>query len=69
MVADVSCGRKEKRLVDEREELAVAILSPMRSGVGVEGWDAFVHSNVVVEVAEKAMEREGKEIRPWWKQN
>ena len=68
-MADVSCGRKEKRLVDEREELAVAILSPTRSWVGVEGWDAFVHGSAVVEVAEKAMEREGKEIRPWWKQN
>jgi hypothetical protein len=61
MVADVSCWRKEKRLVNEREELAVAILSPTRSWVGVEGWDAFVHGNAVVEVAEKAMEREDRD--------
>ena len=69
MVADVSCGRKKKKLIDEREELIVAILSPTRSWVGTEGWDAFVHGSVVVEVAEEAMEREGKERRLWWKQN
>ena len=37
MVADVSCGRKKKKLIDEREELIVAILSPTRSWVGTEG--------------------------------
>lgn len=69
MVVDVSCGMKEKRLIDERKELAVAILLPTRSWVATEGWDAFVHDNAVVEVVEEATKMEGKERRPWWKQN
>jgi hypothetical protein len=38
----------------------VAILSPVRSWVGGEGWVALVHDDVEVEVTKKAMEREGK---------
>jgi hypothetical protein len=66
MVVGVSCGKKEKKIVEEwgrereREDLIVAILSPVRSWVGGEGWVALVHDDVEVEVAKKAMEREGK---------
>ena len=66
MVVGVSCGKKEKKIVEEwerereREELIVAILSPVRSWVGGEGWVALVHDDVEVEVAKKATEREGK---------
>jgi len=49
-------GERER----EREEHIVAILSLVRSWVGGEGWVALVHDDVEVEVAEKAMEREGK---------
>jgi hypothetical protein len=49
-------GERER----EREDLIVAILSPVRSWVGGEGWVALVHDDVEVEVAKKAMEREGK---------
>ena len=68
IVVGVSCGKKEKKIVEEwggerereREELIVAILSLVRSWVGGEGWVALVHDDVEVEVAEKATEREGK---------
>jgi hypothetical protein len=47
MVVDVSCGRREKKLVEEREEFTVAI-----SDAGVGGW-WLLWRRVVEMVADK----------------